>query len=87
MGRKGYPTDLTDAQWNEIEQDVPASLDGGRPEKHPRREIVNAILYQTRAGSSWRMLPHDLPPWKTVYHYFRKWAQDGTLKQIHDHLH
>jgi transposase len=42
----------------------------GRPRTHSRREIVNAILYIVTAGCVWRLLPHDLPPWKTVYDYF-----------------
>ena len=32
------------------------------------------------------MIPHDLPPWQTVYTYFRTWKSDGTLKRIHDAL-
>ena len=58
----------------------------GRPPKHPKREIVNAILYHVRAGGSWRMLPKDFPPWETVYGYFRDWRKDGTLDRVHDAL-
>jgi len=50
------------------------------------REVVNAIFYVVRSGCAWRMLPHDYPPWQTVYHYFRQWRQDGTWKRIHDTL-
>jgi transposase len=46
------------------------------------REILNAIFYVLRSGCSWRMLPHDLPPWKTVYHYFRLWRLDGTWEHL-----
>lgn len=59
---------------------------GGRPADHPRRWIVEAILYLDRAGCSWRQLPHDFPPWRSVYGYFRQWAADGTLDRIHDAL-
>jgi len=58
----------------------------GRKPKHDKREIVNAILYQVRAGGAWRMLPGDLPPWQTVYGYFRDWGADGTLERLHDAL-
>jgi putative transposase len=54
----------------------------GRKRKHPIWEILNAIFYIVRAGCAWRMLPHDLPPWKTVYHYFRRWRKDGTWVHI-----
>lgn len=84
-----YPSDLTDTQWKLIEPLLPKLPRGpaGRPRTNDRREIVNAILYLNRAGCSWRMLPSDLPYWKTVYHYFRLWRKDGTLDRIHDKLH
>jgi transposase len=80
-----YPSDLTDEQWALIEPMVPVKA-GGRPVIHPRRRMVEAILYVDRAGCSWRMLPHDFPPWDTVYWYFRRWNADGTTDRIHDAL-
>jgi putative transposase len=85
-----YPTDLTDDEWHQIKGLVPApkSKAGrrGRPPKYARREIVNAILYAVRAGGAWRLLPRDLPPWPSVYGYFRRWSQDWTWTFIHDTL-
>ena len=86
QGRRSYATDLTDAQWSLIEPILPAPNLTGRYEKHPRREIVNALFYLLRTGCAWRMLPHDLPPWQTVYRYFRRWSNDGTVDAIHDRL-
>ena len=48
---------------------------------------VNAIRYVLRTGCSWRMLPHDLPPWRIVFHYFRTWRRDGTWQRVHGVLH
>lgn len=87
--KRRYPSDLTDRQWAIIEPLLPvveAKGAGGRPVEHPKREIVNAILYVTRAGCSWRMLPKDLPHWRTVYGYFADWRDDGTVDRIHDAL-
>ncbi len=84
--RRAYPSDLSDEQWQALDQLVPAIKCGGRPADHERREIVNAILYVLRTGCQWRALPHDLPPWKTVYTYFRSWRLDGTWRHIHDTL-
>jgi transposase len=81
-----YPTDLTDEQWKHLRPLVPAAKPGGRPAKYTRREVVNAILYQTRNGGVWRGLPHDLPPYRIVFYYFRSWQKDGTLDRIHDRL-
>src|SRR5436305_3546119 len=86
MSGTRYPTDLTDAQWTRIARLVPAPKPGGRPAKYPRREIINAILYQARNGGVWRGLPHDLPPYRIVFHYFRMWQTDGTWDSIHNRL-
>src|SRR5215831_10484314 len=86
MTRMSYPTDLNDEQWNAIRSLVPQPKPGGRPAKYTRREIVNAILYQARNGAVWRGLPHDLPPYRIVFHYFRCWQTDGTWDRIHDRL-
>ena len=86
MSRTLYPTDLTDAQWQMIAPHVPRPGTGGRPAKYGRREVVNAILYLTRNGCVWRALPHDLPPYRTVFHYFRAWQRDGTWDRVHNAL-
>src|SRR5690348_8339652 len=44
-------------------------------------EIFNAIIYVLRSGCSWRMLPHDLPPWGTVHYYYRRFRRDGTWRE------
>jgi len=63
-----------------------SSKPGGRPRLYPIREILNAIFYLLRAGCTWRMLPHDLPPWRIVYYYFRLWRKDGTWAKINTAL-
>lgn len=86
MTRQRYPSDLSNAQWRQIEPHVPKPKPGGRPASVERREIVNAIFYVVREGITWRALPHDFPPWRTVYHYFRLWRDDGSWQAIHDAL-
>ena len=83
MRRISYPTDLSDAQWRRIAPYVPEPKPGGRPASYPRREILNAIFYVTRNGCTWRGLPHDLPPYRIVFYYFRLWQRDGTWERIH----
>lgn len=82
MNRKAYPTDLTDSEWEFIEPLIPPTKPGGRPREVEMREIVNAIFYQLRSGGAWRLLPHDLPNWSTVYGYFNRWAKEGTWERI-----
>jgi transposase len=91
--RRPYRTDLSDARWALIEP----VLSGWRAERaeaglrlavpsHDLREIANAILYVNRTGIAWEYLPHDFPPYKTVYDYYAKWEADGTTRKIHDLL-
>ncbi len=85
--RRAYPTDLSDAEWALIEPHLPAPEASGRPRVHPLREILNAVFYVGRGGCAWRLLPHDFPPWKTVYHYFfRAWRIDATWERLHEAL-
>ena len=66
MERGAYRTDVSDAEWACLAPHVPAPKPGGRPPKHARRELLNAIFYVIRSGGAWRRLPNDLPPWRTV---------------------
>jgi transposase len=88
--RPRYPSDTTDTEWVLIEPLLPSPactrVTGGRPEAHPRREVVDAIRYLVHNGCVWRALPADLPPWRTVYGFFACWAADGTLDRVHDAL-
>jgi transposase len=77
-----YPTDLTDAEWEILAPLIPPARAGGRPRRQNMRAIVNAMLYVLRGGIAWRLLPHDLPKWKTVYDYFWKWRRAGTWEEM-----
>jgi len=65
---------------------LPDGLPGGRPRTVSLRRVLDAILYVTRSGCAWRLLPGDFPPWQTVYGYFRRWTLDGTWQRVHDTL-
>lgn len=82
MNRKAYPTDLTDKEWGILKGLLPEAKVGGRPRRVDLREVLNGIFYRLRTGCAWEMLPHDLPPYQTVYDYFNKWSAEGTWEQI-----
>jgi putative transposase len=86
MNTKPYPSDLTDEQWAILEPFIPKAKPGGRPRKYPMRLVLNALFYHTREGGSWRALPREFPPWKTVYNYFQAWIDDGTWQRLLDAL-
>jgi putative transposase len=85
--RKAYTTDLSDEQWERIAPLLPQRRDPrGAKERHSRRELLNAIFYLTRSGCAWELLPHDFPPYKTVYDYYRKLCRRGIWMVILDAL-
>ena len=91
LGRaRRYPSDTTDAQWALIDPLLPDPVwlagEGGRPEAHCRRAIVDAIFYLVDNGIKWRALPADFPPWSTVYNYFAAWEAAGVTQQVLDDL-
>ena len=86
MSRTAYPSDLSDAQWTLLKPYIPPAKPGGRPRSVNMREVLNGILYVLRSGCAWRLLPHDLPPWSTVYDYLRKFRHAGLWDRLHEAL-
>jgi putative transposase len=65
---------------------IPPAKPGGRHREVDMREVLNGILYVNRTGCSWRMLPHEFPPWGTVHYDDRRFRLDGSWQRIHDKL-
>ena len=80
--QRAYASDLTDAQWELLVPLIPPLKPDAAYHFHERREIVNAILYVLRSGCPWRLLPHDVPAWGTVYDYFRLWQREGVWDHV-----
>lgn len=86
--RVRYPTDLTDAEWALVRPFIPEPVRYPNLEepKYSRRDVLDAIFYRERTGCQWRNLPHDFPPWKQVFEYYRKWRDNGVISALHDAL-
>lgn len=80
--RRRYPSDLTDQQWMSIEHFLTQGASRTVPRRRSLRDIADAVNYRWVTGCAWRMLPHDFPPWTTVYTHFRRWQRLGTLTAI-----
>jgi putative transposase len=87
VNRQAYPTDLNDNQWALIAPLLPKrQTTRGRPRTWNYRDIIDAILYIVRGGCGWRLMPHDLPPWQTVYGYYWQWRNTGLWEKINASL-
>lgn len=82
--RKGYPTDVSDKEWELVEPLLPGAASTGRPRKTELRRVINALRYLVRSGCEWRMLPNDFPPYQTVYYWFRRLMRRFLFRTIHD---
>lgn len=88
--QRPYPSNLSDARWELIGPILNTwraerrgrGLDIGRPPEHNLRRLMDAILYVDRTGIAWRYLPHDFPPWETVYGCFAAWQKEGVFDQL-----
>ena len=81
-----YSSSLTEAEWKLIQPLIPGPKLFGRPPRYPKRAILDAIFHVVRGGIAWRLLPHDLPPWRLAYDYFMVWRREGRWQKIHDTL-
>ena len=72
----GYSTDLSEKQWEIIEH-IFESNKGQHLCKYTKQELVNAVLYLVKTGCQWRLLPHDFPPYTTVWSFYRRAVKSG----------
>ena len=81
-----FSTDVSDAEWQILAPFLEPSTRRGRPRKHARRTMLDAVLYVLRGGVPWRLLPHEFPPWRSVYDQFARWRQSGVWQEINEAL-
>ncbi|MBE9169276.1 IS5 family transposase [Pleurocapsales cyanobacterium LEGE 06147] len=86
MGRRAYPSDITDSEGKIIQPLLSKNKARGRKRDTDLREVVNAIFYLLEEGCQWRALPHDFPHWSTVRTYFDKWNRNKIWYRINQQL-
>ncbi len=83
--RKPYPSDVSDEEWAFVVPYLALVREDAPQRTHDLREVFNALRWIVRAGASWRMLPHDFPPWEAVYQQTRRWLSAGVFEaMVHD---
>jgi transposase len=85
MHRKAYPSDVSDEEWALLVPYLTLMNEDAPQRDYPLREVFNALRWLVRAGASWRMMPHDLPPWYVVYQQTKRWLKAGVFESLaHD---
>jgi transposase len=85
MERKAYPTDVSDAEWALVAPYLTLMTEDAPQREFPLREVFNGLRWIVRSGSSWRLMPHDLPPWSVVYQQSQRWIKAGVFESlVHD---
>lgn len=83
--RKPYPSDISDEEWGFVAPYLTLVREDAPQRTHDVREVFNALRWIVRAGASWRMLPHDFPPWEATYQQTRRWIAAGVFEaMVHD---
>jgi transposase len=84
-GKSGYPSDVSEEEWAFCAPYLTLMNEEAPQREYPLRELFNGVRYMVRAGCPWRMIPHDLPPWHTVYEQSQRWIKAGCFeKMAHD---
>jgi transposase len=85
MERKAYPTDVSDAEWALVAPYLTLMTEEAPQREFPLREVFNGLRWIVRSGSSWRLMPHDLPPYYVVYQQSQRWIKAGVFESlVHD---
>jgi transposase len=86
MERQIYPSDVSDLEWAFVAPYLTLMREDAPQRDHPLREVFNGLRYFVRSGGAWRMMPHDLPPWYTVYQQSQRWLAAGVFEAMVDDL-
>lgn len=85
MTRKAYPSDVNDEEWAFVAPYLTLMREDAPQRDHALREVFNGLRWLVRAGAPWRLMPHDLPPWHTVYQQTQRWLEAAVFEDmVHD---
>src|SRR5215475_1402187 len=84
--REGYPSDVSDEEWALVVSYLTLMTEGAPQREYSLRAVFNALRWMARTGASWRMMPHDLPPWSAVYQQTQRWLKAGVFEELVDDL-
>jgi transposase len=80
-----YPSDVSDEEWSFVVPYLTLCRLDSEQREHELRAVFNALRWVVRSGASWRMMPHDFPPWPAVYQQMQRWLRAGCFEaMVHD---
>ena len=82
MERKPYPSDVSDEEWALVAPYLTLMTEEAPQREYPLREVFNGLRWIARAGASWRLMPHDLPPWHVVYPQTQRWLKAKVFESL-----
>lgn len=80
--RNRYPSDISDEEWEFVAPYLTLMKPDAPQRDHDLREVLNGLRWIVRTGSPWRYMPHDLPPYSTVYQQAQRWFRAGCFEAI-----
>jgi transposase len=80
--RNTYPSDISDEEWDFVAPYLTLMKPDAPQRDHDLREVLNGLRWIVRTGSPWRYMPHDLPPYYTVYQQAQRWFRAGCFEAI-----
>ena len=77
---------LSDTQWSKIVEFLKICPDIYTGKEIHLKRFVQAVLWITRSGSQWRLLPKSYGNWNSVYKRFARWCDKGVFQRLHQHF-
>src|SRR5215813_8356893 len=84
--REAYPSDVSEEEWALVVSYLTLMTEGAPQREYSLRVVFNALRWMARTGASWRMMPHDFPPWAVVYQQTQRWLKAGVFEAIVEDL-
>ncbi len=84
--RNPYPSDVSDEEWTFVAPYLTLLPEDAGQRHYELRDVYNGLRWIVRTGATWRMMPHDLPPWYIVYQQTQRWLQASCFEAMVDDL-